>query len=82
MISLNLQGAIARFCAEVRNMLVAPLGSEEPGRHTNFKIIHFVILFFAFAYLSFFSLTGPGVRQFRFFFGTVRFWFVCDLKDS
>ena len=54
MISLNLQGAIARFCAEVRNMLVAPLGSEGPGNHTNFKIIHFVI-FFAFAYLFFLS---------------------------
>tara|TARA_B100000780_G_scaffold214648_1_gene154109 strand:- start:2148 stop:2351 length:204 start_codon:yes stop_codon:yes gene_type:complete len=67
MILLNLQGAIARFCAEVRNMLLAPLGSEVPGHHTNFKIIHFVI-FFAFAYLFFLSLTGSGCCQCRFFF--------------
>jgi hypothetical protein len=69
MILLNLQGAIARFCAEVRNMLLAPLGSEVPGYHTNFKIIHFVIFFaFAFAYLFFLSLTGSGCCQCRFFF--------------
>ena len=67
MILLNLQGAIARFCAEVRNMLLVPLGSEVPGHHTNFKIIHFVI-FFAFAYLFFLSLTGSGCCQCRFFF--------------
>ena len=69
MILLNLQGAIARFCAEVRNMLLAPLGSEVPGHHTNFKIIHFVIFFaFAFAYLFFLYLTGSGCCQCRFFF--------------
>ena len=69
MILLNLQGAIARFCAEVRNMLLAPLGSEVPGHHNNFKIIHFVIFFaFAFAYLFFLYLTGSGCCQCRFFF--------------
>jgi hypothetical protein len=65
MISLNLHAVIARFCAEVRNILVAPLGSEEPGLHI---VILFVIVFFAFAYLSFLSLTGSGFRQCRFFF--------------
>ena len=68
MISLNLHIVIARFCAEVRNILVVPLGSEEPGLHVVFKIILFVIVFFAFAYLSFLSLTGSGFRQCRFFF--------------
>ena len=68
MISLNLHAVIARFCAEIRNILVAPLGSEEPGLHVVFKIILFVIVFFAFAYLSFLSLTGSGFRQCRFFF--------------
>ena len=83
MISLNLHAVIARFCAEVRNILVAPLGSEEPGLHGVLEIILFVILFFAFAYLSFLSLTGSGFRQYRFFFfDTVRFWSVCHLKDS
>ena len=62
MISLNLHAVIARFCAEVRNILMAPLGSEEPALHTAFKIIFFVIVFFAFAYLSFISLTGSGFR--------------------
>jgi hypothetical protein len=71
MISLNLQRVIARFCAEVRNMLLTPLGSEEPGRHSNFKINSFVFFFFfvfAFVYLSFLFLTGSGCRQRRFFF--------------
>ena len=68
MISLNLHAVIARFCAEIRNILVAPLGSEEPGLHVVFKIILFVIVFFAFVYLSFLSLTGSGFRQYRFFF--------------
>ena len=68
MISLNLHAVIARFCAEVRNILVVPLGSEEPGHHKVFKIFPFVIIFFAFAYLSFLSLTGSGFRQCRFFF--------------
>ena len=83
MISLNLQAVIARFCAEVRNILMAPLGSEEPALHIVSKVILFVIIFFAFAYLSFLSLTGSGFRQCRFFFfETVRFWSVCHLKDS
>ena len=68
MILLNLHAVIARFCAEVRNILVLPLGSEEPELHIVFKVIHFVIVFFAFAYLSFLSLTGSGFRQSRFFF--------------
>ena len=68
MISLNLQAVIARFCAEVRNILMAPLGSEEPALHIVSKVILFVIIFFAFAYLSFLSLTGSGFRQCRFFF--------------
>ena len=68
MISLNLHAVIARFCAEVRNILVAPLGSEEPGLHIKSKITLFVNVFFAFAYLSFLSLTGSGFRQCRFFF--------------
>jgi hypothetical protein len=68
MISLNLQGGSARFCAEVCDMLTAPLGTKEPGHHISLEIILFVIVFFAFAYLSFFFLTGSGCRQCRFFF--------------
>ena len=68
MISLNLHAVIARFCAEVRNILVVPLGSEEPGLHKVSKILPFVIIFFAFAYFFFLSLTGSGFRQCRFFF--------------
>ena len=55
MISLNLHAVIARFCAEVRNILVAPLGSEEPGLHVVFKIILFCnrLLCICLSFLSF-----------------------------